>query len=129
MEHIKFVKDKNGKNKIEFNFLGKDSVPWQKTLEINTKEVESLFDNLKLLMKNKSNSDPIFDNINSMKVNTFLRNIDPKNVPGLTAKVFRTFIATNVVKHVLKNPPLKIDPNRLKQKKFILQNMPICRQL
>ena len=81
-------------------------------------------------MKNKSNSDPIFDNINSMKVNTFLRNIDPKNVPGLTAKVFRTFIATKVVKNVLKNPPLKINSTfHLKQKKFILQNMRICKQL
>src|SRR6476660_6352444 len=61
-------------------------------------------------MKNKSNSDPIFDNINSMKVNTFLRNIDPKNVPGLTAKVFRTFIATNIVKKSLKNPPIAVKP-------------------
>jgi DNA topoisomerase I len=70
-------------------------------------------------MKNKSNSDPIFDNINSMKVNTFLRNIDPKNVPGLTAKVFRTFIATKVVKNVLKNPPLKIIPTSSSETKKI----------
>ena len=120
VEHIKFVKDKNDKNKIEFNFLGKDSVPWQKTLEINSKEVETLYNNLKLFMKNKSNSNSIFDNINSMKVNTFLRNIDSKNVPGLTAKVFRTFIATNVVKHVLKNPPLKIDPSSSDPKKIYI---------
>jgi len=30
VEHINFVKDGYGKNAIEFNFLGKDSVPWQK---------------------------------------------------------------------------------------------------
>ena len=30
------------KKHIEFNFLGKDSVPWQKTLEINSKEIETL---------------------------------------------------------------------------------------
>jgi DNA topoisomerase I len=119
IEHIKFVKDKNGNNKIEFNFLGKDSVPWQKTLEINSQEVETLNYTLILLMKNKSNSDPIFDNINSMKVNTFLRNIDPKNVPGLTAKVFRTFIATKVVKNVLKNPPLKINSTSSSETKKI----------
>ncbi len=118
VEHIKFVKDKNEKNKIEFNFLGKDSLPWQKTLEINSKEIETLYHNLKLFMKNKSNSDPIFDTINSMKVNTFLRNIDSKNVPGLTAKVFRTFIATNVVKQVLKNPPLQIHPTSSETKKI-----------
>jgi DNA topoisomerase-1 len=45
-----------------------------------------------------------------MKVNTFLRNIDPKNVPGLTAKVFRTFIATNIVKKSLRNPPITVRP-------------------
>ncbi len=56
VEHIKFVKDKNEKNKIEFNFLGKDSVPWQKTVEINSKEIETLYHNLILFMKNKSNS-------------------------------------------------------------------------
>ncbi|MBA3284730.1 MAG: DNA topoisomerase I, partial [Nitrosopumilus sp.] len=107
IEHIQFINDKNGRNIVQFNFLGKDSVPWQKNLKIDSKEVETLYSNLKLFMKNKSDTDPIFDNINSMKVNQFLRNIDPKNVHGLTAKVFRTYIATKVVKHVLKNPPLK----------------------
>ncbi|MGN6615038.1 MAG: DNA topoisomerase I, partial [Candidatus Nitrosocosmicus sp.] len=89
VEHIKFIKDKYGKQKIEFNFLGKDSVPWQKTIEINSNEVKTLYENLKLFMNNKTDSESIFDNINSMKVNTFLRNIDARNVPGLTAKVFR----------------------------------------
>jgi DNA topoisomerase-1 len=120
VEHIKFIKDKDGLQKIEFNFLGKDSVPWQKTIEINSKEGKTLYDNLKLFMKNKSNSEPIFDNINSIKVNTFLRNIDPKNVPGLTAKVFRTYIATKVVKNVLKNPPLDVNPNSSETKKIYI---------
>jgi DNA topoisomerase-1 len=55
-----------------------------------------------------------------MKVNTFLRNIDSKNVPGLTAKVFRTYIATKIVKNVLKNPPLKVDPNSTETKKIYI---------
>jgi DNA topoisomerase I len=118
VEHIKFIKDKYGKQKIEFNFLGKDSVPWQKTIEINSSEVKTLYENLKLFMNNKTDSESIFDNINSMKVNTFLRNIDPRNVPGLTAKVFRTFIATKVVKNVLKNPPLEVTPNSSETKKI-----------
>src|SRR5919112_2020226 len=118
VEHIHFVTDKNGKYSIEFNFLGKDSVPWQKTLKIDSIEVETLYKNLKLFMKNKSDTDLIFDNINSMKVNQFLRNIDPKNVPGLTAKVFRTYIATKVVKHVLKNPPIKVNPLSPESKKI-----------
>ena len=120
VEHIKFIKDKNGKQKIEFNFLGKDSVPWQKTLEIDSKEVKILFDNLRIFMNNKSLSEPIFDNITSMKVNSFLRNIDPKNVPGLTAKVFRTYIATKVVKSVLKNPTIELNPNSSEMKKIYI---------
>ncbi len=120
VEHIKFIKSKNGKGEIEFNFLGKDSVPWQKTIEINSKEVESLYQNLNLFMKNKKGSDLVFDNINSIKVNTFLRNIDPKNVPGLTAKVFRTFIATNVVKQTLKNPPLVVNITSSETKKIYI---------
>jgi DNA topoisomerase-1 len=118
VEHIKFIKDKYGKQKIEFNFLGKDSVPWQKTIEINSTEVKTLYENLKLFMNNKTDSGSIFDNINSMKVNAFLRNIDQRNVPGLTAKVFRTFIATKVVKNVLKNPPLEVTPNSSETKKI-----------
>ncbi len=109
-EHLKF-KEVDGKNKVlEFNFLGKDSVPWQKSILIDSDDKLQLFSNLSLFTKNKKETDPIFDNINSMKVNTFLRNIDPKNVPGLTAKVFRTFIATNIVKKSLRNPPIVVKP-------------------
>src|SRR5215218_1141641 len=108
VEHIKFP-EKDGKRYIEFNFLGKDSVPWQKTIEINSIDTKGLYDNLKLFMKNKRNESAIFDNINSSKVNAFLRKIDPSNVPGLTAKVFRTYLATKIVKESLKNPPLDVN--------------------
>ena len=110
VEHIKFP-EKEGKKYIEFNFLGKDSVPWQKIIEIDSEDVKVLYENLKFFMQNKDNTKEIFDNINSSKVNSFLRNIDPKNVPGLTAKVFRTYLATNIVKKSLKNAPIKIDKN------------------
>ncbi|HJU58166.1 MAG TPA: DNA topoisomerase I, partial [Nitrososphaeraceae archaeon] len=117
VEHIKFP-EKDEKKYIEFNFLGKDSVPWQKTLEINSLDTKGLYDNLKLFMKNKRNdSDQIFDNINSAKVNAFLRKIDPANVPGLTAKVFRTYIATKIVKEALKNPPFDVNKQISESKK------------
>jgi len=108
-EHLKFEINDNNKV-LEFSFLGKDSVPWKKSLAIDSDDKLLLFNNLSLFTKNKKETDPIFDNINSMKVNTFLRNIDPKNVPGLTAKVFRTFIATNIVKKSLLSPPIKVKP-------------------
>ena len=89
-EHLSFVESSNGQKTIEFSFLGKDSVPWQKSINVDSPDKLMLYNNLSMFVKNKKPSDPIFDNINSMRVNSFLRNIDPKNVPGLTAKVFRT---------------------------------------
>ena len=92
VEHIAFPQI-NSSQVIEFNFLGKDSVPWQKRLEVNTEDTQALYDNLKNFMQGKKPSDQIFDSINSRKVNAFLQQI----MPGLTAKVFRTCIATRVV--------------------------------
>ena len=96
VEHIKFPQT-GGKQMIEFNFLGKDSVPWQKTVEANSDDTKALYENLKRFMQGKKPSDPIFDGINSRKVNAFLQEI----MPGLTAKVFRTCIATRVVQQEL----------------------------
>lgn len=106
VEHIKFPQS-NGKQQIEFNFLGKDSVPWQKTLDVTSDDTQALHDNLKKFMKGKKPDEPIFDDINSRKVNAFFQTI----MPGLTAKVFRTCIATKVVQHALVNPPVKVDKN------------------
>lgn len=92
VEHIEFPQI-NGVQMIEFNFLGKDSVPWQKTLEVNSDETRALYGNLKKFMQGKKQSEPIFDGINSRKVNAFFQQI----MPGLTAKVFRTCVATRVV--------------------------------
>jgi DNA topoisomerase I len=110
LEHIKFP-CKNGKQFIEFNFLGKDSVPWQKTLELNSEDTWGLYNNLKLFMDGKQSGSHIFDGITSGKVNAFLRSVDPKNVPGLTAKVFRTYIATKTLRESLLNPAIAIDKN------------------
>ncbi|AIF84963.1 topoisomerase IB [Candidatus Nitrososphaera evergladensis SR1] len=106
VEHIKFPQA-NGKQYIEFNFLGKDSVPWQKTLEVNSDDTRALYDNLRSFMKDKKPDQQIFDDINSRKVNAFFQTV----MPGLTAKVFRTCIATKVVQQALVNPPIKVDRN------------------
>jgi DNA topoisomerase I len=104
IEHIAFPQI-NSSQVIEFNFLGKDSVPWQKRLEVNTEDTQALYDNLKNFMQGKKPSDQIFDSINSRKVNAFLQQI----MPGLTAKVFRTCIATRIVQMQLSK--LNVDKN------------------
>jgi DNA topoisomerase-1 len=111
VEHIEFPQV-NGKQIIEFNFLGKDSVPWQKRLEVDSEDTTALYKNLKKFMQGKKPSDPIFDGINSRKVNAFLQQI----MPGLTAKVFRTCIATRVVQRQLSKA--KVDKNSLEAEKI-----------
>jgi DNA topoisomerase I len=111
VEHIEFPQV-SGMQIIEFNFLGKDSVPWQKRLEVDSEDTRALYKNLKKFMQGKKPSDPIFDGINSRKVNAFLQQI----MPGLTAKVFRTCIATRVVQRELSKT--KVDKNSLEAQKI-----------
>ncbi len=116
VEHLKFP-NVNGKVQIEFNFLGKDSVPWQKVLEISTPDTKALYENLLFFMKGKDRKDEIFEDITSAKVNKFLRSIDKDKLPNLTAKVFRTYIATAIVKERLATPTLKVHKNESEFKK------------
>ena len=91
-EHINITE-----NTIEFDFLGKDSVRWKETVkaEGNDKQFQ---ENLKRLIQNKKPKDEIFEDITSRHVNAYYSSI----VNGLTAKVFRTYLATTVVKNYLK---------------------------
>src|SRR5208283_1849404 len=91
VEHLKFRE-----NAIDFDFFGKDYVRWQKTLEIVPADRAAL-ENLKEFCKGKKPNDLIFDGVTSRHVNEFFS----KASPGLTAKVFRTFHATTVVKSYL----------------------------
>ncbi|HEY7228460.1 MAG TPA: DNA topoisomerase I [Nitrososphaeraceae archaeon] len=117
VEHLKFPII-NDKIQIEFNFLGKDSVPWQKTLEISSPDTRALYENLLFFMRGKDRTDEIFEDITSAKVNVFLRSLDKDNLPNLTAKVFRTYIATAIVKKHLSSPILKLSKNESEFKKI-----------
>ena len=90
-EHIKI-----SGNTIEFDFLGKDSVRWQETIVAEGYD-KQFQENLKKLVEKKKPKDEIFDNITSRHVNAYYSSI----VKGLTAKVFRTYLATTVVKNYL----------------------------
>ena len=90
-EHIKITP-----NTIEFDFLGKDSVRWQETVVAEGHD-KQFHENLKKLVEKKNPKDEIFDDITSRHVNVYYSGI----VKGLTAKVFRTYLATTVVKKYL----------------------------
>jgi DNA topoisomerase-1 len=91
-EHIKL----NG-NSIEFDFLGKDSVRWQETVSAIGHD-KQFHDNLKELTSTKKDTDEIFDQITSRHVNLYYSSV----VNGLTAKVFRTYLASSVVSKYLR---------------------------
>jgi DNA topoisomerase IB/intein/homing endonuclease len=93
VEHLKF-----NENSIDFDFYGKDFVRWQKTLQISAED-HAAIDNLKEFRKDKKPDDLIFDGISSRHVNDFLGTA----AKGLTAKVFRTFHATSIVRSYLKD--------------------------
>ena len=102
VEHITI----NG-NKVEFDFLGKDSVRWKKSLEGDKQFIKNIQD----FIKGKKSSEAIFDKISSTDVNKFLA--DGKK--GITAKVFRTFHASNQVNDYLNKCGLKsLDDDYLK---------------
>ena len=92
-EHIKITSDT-----IEFDFLGKDSVRWQETIKA-TGDDKQFQENLKKLIEKKKPNEEIFHNITSRDVNKYFSGI----VKGVTAKVFRTYQATTVVKNYLVN--------------------------
>ena len=90
-EHVKITA-----KTIEFDFLGKDSVRWQETVVAEGHD-KQFHENIKKIIEKKKPKDEIFEDITSRHVNQYYSGI----VKGLTAKVFRTYLATAVVKKYL----------------------------
>lgn len=91
VEHLKFLS-----RSVQFDFLGKDSVRWEKTLEL-IGEDNPVRRNLQGFSSGKKPEDLVFDGVTSEGVNRFLG----KAMRGLTAKVFRTHHATETVQTYL----------------------------
>ncbi|MCX8151110.1 MAG: DNA topoisomerase I [Candidatus Bathyarchaeota archaeon] len=90
---------------IHFDFLGKDSVRWVKHVPAPL----SVIRNIEYFSKNCK--EYLFEGIDSKKVSRFLS----EKMPGLTAKVFRTWRCTATVKEELENSGVKKDdPQYLK---------------
>ena len=73
---------------LHFDFLGKDSVRWVKEV----KAPQQVIDNINFLAQ--QSKEYLFEGIDSKKVSRFLS----EKMPGLTAKVFRTWRCTKTVK-------------------------------
>ncbi|MFW9910928.1 MAG: DNA topoisomerase I [Candidatus Thorarchaeota archaeon] len=134
IEHLTFTP-----SSVVFNFLGKDSVPWHKELELPSdvyRVFRELYDNaverLESFRTRKSKStrvDPkkpaqIFPSVGSAQVNRFLSGFDK----DLTAKVFRTFHATLTMKKELgRSKAKKTDPEFIKKEALKRANLEVAR--
>jgi DNA topoisomerase-1 len=97
VEHIKLLND----NKVELDFLGKDSVRYKRVLSVEP----IIYTNLKEFMEKKAPVEQLFNEINSNDINRYLRSFMPK----LTAKVFRTYNASALFQKELTKISNKFD--------------------
>lgn len=82
-------------NIVEFDFLGKDSIRFHEEYPVD----KQVFKNLKIFKKSpKKEGDDIFDRLTTTSLNKHLSN----QMPGLTAKVFRTYNASWTFAQLLK---------------------------
>lgn len=88
----------NQNNLVKFDFIGKDYVRWEREITLP----EQIVKNLKEFTNNKSF---VFEGVRSEDVNAFLSEI----VDGITAKVFRTYHASKVVREYIENVKIKKD--------------------
>ena len=84
VEHLSLMDDLH----LKLDFLGKDSVRYVKVIKVD----ELVYNNLIEFTKNKSKTTEIFNEINTVDVNKYLQTL----MDGLTAKVFRTYNASDL---------------------------------
>ena len=111
-EHIKIEGDM-----VHFDFLGKDSVRWVKDVRAHLSAVRNLEEFM------KTSKEYIFEGVDSKKVSRFLN----EKMPGLTAKVFRTWRCTATVKEELeKSGVTKQDPDYRKSFAAKMANLKVA---
>ncbi|XP_074534067.1 DNA topoisomerase I, mitochondrial isoform X2 [Halichoeres trimaculatus] len=95
VEHITLHRELDGNEYVvEFDFLGKDSIRYYNKVPV----IGKVFKNLKLFMENKQPGEELFDRLNTTMMNKHLSSL----MPGLTAKVFRTYNASITLQQQLK---------------------------
>lgn len=94
VEHIKLHTEKDDNDYVvEFDFLGKDSIRYQNSVPVEKR----VFKNLEIFKQNKQPGDDVFDRLTTASLNKFLG----EQMTGLTAKVFRTYNASNTLQQQL----------------------------
>lgn len=92
-------------NIVIFDFLGKDSIRYYQQVEVD----HQVFKDLRIFKKSpKEPGDDIFDRIDPSILNKYFQNY----MPGLSAKVFRTYNASKTMQDEINKIPSNLtDPN------------------
>ncbi|XP_063336233.1 DNA topoisomerase I, mitochondrial [Pelmatolapia mariae] len=102
VEHITLHEQLDGNEcVVEFDFLGKDCIRYYNKVPV----IKKVFKSLKLFLENKQPGDELFDRLNTSVLNKHLSSL----MPGLTAKVFRTYNASITLQQQLKELTNKSD--------------------
>ncbi|XP_062191162.1 DNA topoisomerase 1 beta-like [Phragmites australis] len=80
-------------NKLQFDFLGKDSIRYFNTVEVEQLVYKAIED----FRAGKKAGEPLFDKLDTTRLNAHLKDL----MPGLTAKVFRTYNASITLDDIL----------------------------
>ncbi|KAG2576768.1 DNA topoisomerase 1 beta-like [Panicum virgatum] len=80
-------------NKIQFDFLGKDSIRYFNTVEVE----ELVYKAIEGFHRGKPPGYDLFDKLDTTRLNAHLKDL----MPGLTAKVFRTYNASITLDDIL----------------------------
>jgi DNA topoisomerase-1 len=101
----------NSADRVTFDFLGKDSVRWRKEVTLPEVVVKNLQE-FKSQAQTNSTETTVFEGIRSENVNSFFGQV----MPGLTAKVFRTYYATQAVNNSLQKANVTKDQTIIMKK-------------
>ncbi|XP_057849059.2 DNA topoisomerase 1 alpha [Cryptomeria japonica] len=101
VENVKLLPPKS----LQFDFLGKDSIRYFNTVEVDER-VYIAIDHFK---KGKKDGDDLFDKLDTSKLNAHLKEI----MPGLTAKVFRTYNASITLDRLLQDTTGSVSPEKI----------------
>jgi len=114
-EHITLHKHLDGSDYVvEFDFLGKDSIRYYNKVAV----IKQVFKNLTLFMENKQGPDDLFDRLTTVVMNKYLQDL----MPGLTAKVFRTYNASITLQNQLELLSAEFDEDESVASKILCYN-------
>ena len=105
VEHAKLTSP----DKITLEFLGKDSILFKKTMVVP----KQVFNNLQSFVNKKSKKADLFDKVSACDINNYLKSFDK----DLSAKVFRTRIASDMMYDSLKKIKIKKSATQAEKKK------------